>query len=181
LASEVGEGARPSDGFSVRRADLGDALHVLDCLRAAFEPYRDAYTPQAFADTVPTPLKMAERLAETAVFVAVSPAGEILGTVGGRVVDEREGHLRGMAVRPACEGSGVARRLLEVVEDALVAGGCSRITLDTTAPLRRAVRFYERNGYRRSGVVRDFFGMPLFEYVKTIADVDAPRGGAAER
>lgn len=27
--------------------------------------------------------------------------------------------------------------------------------------------FYEKHGYRRSGTIRDFFGMPLFEYVKT--------------
>jgi len=38
---------------------------------------------------------------------------------------------------------------------------------DTTEPLRPAVRFYERNGYRASGRVTDF-GMPLFEYVKRL-------------
>jgi hypothetical protein len=30
------------------------------------------------------------------------------------------------------------------------------------------MRFYEREGYRRSGTVTDFFGMPLFEYVKIL-------------
>ena len=39
---------------------------------------------------------------------------------------------------------------------------------DTTEPLRPAVRFYERNGYRASGRVTDFFGMPIFEYVKRL-------------
>jgi len=28
------------------------------------------------------------------------------------------------------------------------------------------MRFYEKHGYRRSGKVSDFFGMPLVEYVK---------------
>ena len=37
-----------------------------------------------------------------------------------------------------------------------------------SAPLQRAIRFYERNGYRPSGRVADFFGMPLFEYVKPL-------------
>jgi hypothetical protein len=32
----------------------------------------------------------------------------------------------------------------------------------------RAVRFYEKNGHRTSGKVRDFFGMPLFEYTKAL-------------
>jgi len=32
------------------------------------------------------------------------------------------------------------------------------------------MRFYEKNGFRRSGKVTDFYGMPLFEYVKTLAE-----------
>jgi hypothetical protein len=46
--------------------------------------------------------------------------------------------------------------------------GCARLTLDTTEPLKRATRFYERNDFRPSGVVSDFFGMPLFEYIKDL-------------
>jgi len=49
--------------------------------------------------------------------------------------------------------------------------GCARITLDTTEPLRRAMRFYEKHGYRPSGRITDFFGMPLHEYVKAIGTV----------
>jgi len=30
------------------------------------------------------------------------------------------------------------------------------------------MRFYEKHGYRRSGKVSDFFGMPLVEYVKPV-------------
>jgi len=73
-----------------------------------------------------------------------------------------------MAVRPAFHGQGVADRLLEAVEDELRARGCAVATLDTTEPLRRAVRFYERHGYRASGRISDFFGMPVFEYVKRL-------------
>jgi hypothetical protein len=42
------------------------------------------------------------------------------------------------------------------------------VSLDTTEPLRRAMRFYERNGYQRSGKVTDFFGMTLIEYIKEL-------------
>ena len=31
-----------------------------------------------------------------------------------------------------------------------------------------AIRFYERNGYVASGRVGDFFGMPLYEYLKPL-------------
>jgi len=35
--------------FHVRRAGPEDAEGILDCLRTAFEPYRQSYTPSAFA------------------------------------------------------------------------------------------------------------------------------------
>jgi predicted N-acetyltransferase YhbS len=94
--------------FSVRRARPEDAASLLDCLRAAFEPYRALYTPAAFADTVLTPGTLGERLATMAVFVAATASGEVVGTVACQVVGVGEGHLRGMAVRPSWQGRGVA-------------------------------------------------------------------------
>jgi hypothetical protein len=35
-------------------------------------------------------------------------------------------------------------------------------------PLDRARKFYEKNGYTRTGDVGDFFGMALIEYVKQL-------------
>jgi len=107
------------------------------------------------------------------VFVAVGESGEIAGTIACHVVNQDVGHIRGMAVRPAWHGTGVAAQLLRSVE-AELAGRCPRISLDTTAPLQRAVLFYEKNGFRRSGVVRDFFGMQLFEFTKTTGSSAAP-------
>lgn len=57
-------------------------------------------------------------------------------------------------------------RLLAAAEADMLDRGAARITLDTTRPLARAMQLYERRGYRRSGVTRDFFDMPLVEYVK---------------
>ena len=65
-------------------------------------------------------------------------------------------------------GVGVAAQLLAAAESELRSRNCRRITLDTTAPLERAIRFYEKHGYRRSGKVGDFFGMPLYEFVKNL-------------
>ena len=73
-----------------------------------------------------------------------------------------------MAVLPAWQGAGVAALLLDAAERELRAQHCSRVTLDTTEPLQRATRFYEKHGYRASGRVSDFFGMPLYEYAKVL-------------
>ena len=158
--------------ISIRAARAEDADAILHCLAIAFEPVREQYTAAGYADTVLTAETVRERLASMALFVAESD-GRIVGTIGGRVKSPGHGHVRGMAVLPEAQGSGAAGLLLRAVEDELRDRNCSRVTLNTTAPLQRAIRFYEKNGYRRTGRVSDFFGMELYEYEKTLS----PGGG----
>ena len=161
--------------IAIRTADSRDAAGILDCLAVAFEPYRTSYTPEAFADTVLTPDTLARRLKEMVVFIAVDASDRILGTIACSIVDSSEGHVRGMAVLPTWQGTGVARQLLARAESHFVEKKCKRVSLDTTAPLKRAIRFYERFGFRPSGKIQDFFGMPLCEYVKPLSS-HQPRG-----
>lgn|SRR5262249_8998904 len=150
----------------IRPAEVGDALGISQCLAAAFEPYRTAYSPGAFADTVPDGPGIVERLERMHVVVACS-GGKVVGTLGG-FLENGEGHLRGMAVLPEFRGSGLAATLLRTTESWLRDNGCKHVTLGTTVPLQTAIRFYEKNGYRRSGRVEDYFGMALVEYVKEL-------------
>jgi N-acetylglutamate synthase-like GNAT family acetyltransferase len=83
------------------------------------------------------------------VFVAVSERN-VVGTVACAACGE-EGHLRGMAVLPDLQGSGVASALLQAAEAKIRNQDCKRVTLDTTEPLARALRFYARHGFTRSG------------------------------
>lgn len=152
----------------VRRATSNDADAILDCLHAAFEPYRTRYTPDGYRDTTLTPETIGERLTSMSVLVAVAAEGKIVGTIASAVADAGVGHLRGMAVLPVWQGAGVAALLLDAAERELRVKRCSVVTLDTTEPLQRATRFYEKYGYRASGRVSDFHGMPLFEYVKDL-------------
>ncbi len=154
--------------ITIRKATDADAQGILECLRIAFAPYRAAYTADAFRDTGLTPETIQQRLSSMYVVVAVNEAAEVVGTIAGAMVKADEGHLRGMAVLPAYQGSGIAGKLLQAAEAELAAGKCWRITLDTTEPLLRVVRFYEKHGYRASGRTTDFFGMPLHEYVKDL-------------
>lgn len=153
--------------FAVRRATLDDAKEILDCLKQAFAPYRDSYTPEAFVDTVLTPEALRERFAAMIVLVASDDSGQVAGTVAYKV-ENHEGHIRGMAVRPEWHGCGIAGDLLDKVEADLRDLGCRAITLDTTTPLRKAIRFYEKNGFRRTGEKALFFGMDLVGYLKKI-------------
>jgi predicted N-acetyltransferase YhbS len=154
-----------ASGFSIRPATSDDVPGILACLRAAFEPYRAEYTPAAFADTVLDPETLRQRLAAMSIFVAVDDTGRVMGTIGYRLMDDgTRGHIRGMAVLPDRKGSGLAAELMAAVESELRGQHCTRMTLNSVAPLQRAIAFYERRGFRRTGQVRDFFGMPLFEF-----------------
>ena len=155
-------------GICIRKAKDEDASGILACLREAFEEFRSRYTPEGFLDTVLTMETLLERLEKMSVLVAVNLAKQVVGTIACNVVSSEEGHLRGMAVLPSMRGNGVAARLLGQGEAELRLRGCARVTLDTTEPLQRAMRFYEKHGYRRSGKVSDFFGMPLIEYEKSL-------------
>ena len=154
--------------FTIRRAAPSDSAGILACLRAAFAPYQGSYTPSGYEDTILTAETLRGRFEFMSIFIAVSEAGEIVGTIGCNPVGGEDGHLRGMAVLAEWQGTGVGDSLLESAENELRALGCRRVTLDTTAPLRRAIRFYEKHGYRATGNVADFFGMPLYEYAKPL-------------
>lgn len=153
--------------FELRKAVMEDVEAIVDCLGRAFAEYERAYTPGAFADTVPDASAIRRRIKEMCVLVAVS-ANRIVGTIG-YTVNGTEGHLRGMAVFPEWRGRGAASALLRNVENELRAGGCTVVTLDTTEPLERATRFYEKNGFIASGKVSNFFGMRLHQYSKLLS------------
>jgi GNAT superfamily N-acetyltransferase len=157
----------PESSFEIERAGKADAEGIHRCLRAAFDSYRVDYTDGAFADTVPAPDGIAERLASMALFVARA-GGRVVGTIGCHETGGGSGHLRGMAVLPDWQGCGVADALLAAAEDELRHRGCRRVNLHTTAPLARAARFYEAHGFCRTGEVEDFFGMEIAEFAKDL-------------
>jgi len=152
--------------FLLRSAVPADQTGVLHCLAVAFDPYRDDYTPQAFARTVLDPAGYIERLQAMHLLVALSES-TIAGTIAG-ACNGREGRLRGMAVLPEWRGTGLSAQLLSTMEAWLKEQGCHRITLGTTPPLQAAIRFYERAGYSHTGKITDFHGMPLLDYAKEL-------------
>jgi ribosomal protein S18 acetylase RimI-like enzyme len=152
----------------LRHATEQDLDAVRACLSLAFAPYEGAYTAAAFRDTVPAVDGLVERLRTMTVLVAEAEDGMVVGTIAHEAGHSGDGHLRGMAVLPQTLGTGVASQLLQAAEHALARQGCRRVTLDTTRPLQRAIRFYERHGYRQTGRVSDFYGMELIEYAKEL-------------
>jgi ribosomal protein S18 acetylase RimI-like enzyme len=158
-----------SERIAIRRASANEVEAIRACLAEAFAAFRALYTLEAYQDTVPPPAGMRKRMSDMTVYIASTAEGEIVGTISYGMDRAKTAHLRGMAVRPAWQGHGIAEQLLRTAENDLLAAGCVLVSLHTTAPLERAIRFYQKHGFVPSGKIEDFFGMPLYEYVKSLA------------
>ena len=142
-----------------------DAELIASVLRESFIEYRDSYTTEAFAATTPASEEVRGRMKEGPAWVALL-GGSVVGTAAavGRGEDL---YIRGMAVLPAGRGRGIGELLLRQIEDYASPRGCGRLILSTTPFLHRAIRLYERFGFRRSEEgPHDLLGTPLFTMVK---------------
>jgi len=55
MTDEIKFSGEVCKSFAIRNATYEDCSAILECLRSAFAPYRESYTPDAFLDTVLTP------------------------------------------------------------------------------------------------------------------------------
>ena len=159
------EGAQT--GVRIRRAVPEDASAIASVLYESFAEYEASYTPEAFSFTVSTPDQIRDRMREGPVWVALE-GEKIVGTVGA-VARGESLYVRGMAVVPATRGGGTGRLLMGCVEEFAAGQGFKRMSLSTTPFLARAIRLYERFGFRRGPEgPHDLFGTPLFTMVKNL-------------
>lgn len=149
----------------IRTAAPADAASIAAVLHESFVEYKASYTDEAFAATTPAAGQIQSRMTEGPVWVAVLD-GVNVGTVS--VVPEGESlYIRGMAVLPSARGHRVGEALLRQVEDFASAHGHRRLYLSTTPFLSRAIRLYERAGFRRTDEgPHDLRGTPLFTMEK---------------
>jgi len=97
---------------------------------------------------------------------AIGPQGEVLiaylgddavGIGALRQLDPGTGEIKRMYVVPEQRGAGVARRLLDALEQRARARGFGTVRLDTHDSLAEANRLYEGAGYRE---IADYNGNP---------------------
>jgi putative acetyltransferase len=86
-----------------------------------------------------------------AFFVAVDGTERVVGTAGLLRTGPRSGEVRKMFLLPEARGQGAGRALLDAVLQAARARGLERLTLTTRRRYDRAIRLYERAGFRPAG------------------------------
>lgn len=85
--------------------------------------------------------------ADIAVFYVAFDGDRGVATGGLRPIDETHGEVKRMYVDPAYRGSGVATRMLRVLEQDARDRGWDRLVLETGDTMLPAQRFYTREGY----------------------------------
>jgi putative acetyltransferase len=79
---------------------------------------------------------------------------------GGVACEDGFAELKRMYVRPGARGRGVARALLDRLEQDARARGVTRLTLETGDAQLAAIRFYERAGFTRCAAFGAYTSMP---------------------
>lgn len=89
-----------------------------------------------------------------AFYVATDAAGRIVGTAALERTGPASGEVRKMFLLPEARGNGIGRALLDAVLTAARARRLGRLTLHTRHRYDRAIRMYERAGFRLVGPAR---------------------------
>ena len=153
------ERARPAasvPGYRIRRATAADDAAVERELGAYLEHIGARLDPDALDHDV---VRWAEEYdgAAGVLLVVEAPAGDVVGTAGVRRLESEVGELKRMWIRPAHQGRGLGRRLLEACLDEARALGLRRVRLDTQARMEAAQALYRAYGFRE---IPDYNGNP---------------------
>jgi putative acetyltransferase len=139
----------PQPDYTVRLVAPHDVPVVLALVRDVLAEYgfRFGIGAETDADLADLPGSYLDR--GGAFWVLVDGPGTIVGTCGLFPVGEGVFELRKMYLVPAIRRRGLGQRLLdEALGWARRAGG-RQIVLDTAEQMKRAIEFYERNGFLR--------------------------------
>lgn len=93
--------------------------------------------------------------------VARDPDGVAVGCGALRVLDDGTGEVKRMYVSPQARGTGVATGILRGLEDHARQLGVGTLVLSTGTEQPDAMRFYAREGYRRTDGYGPYVGHPM--------------------
>ncbi len=82
--------------------------------------------------------------------------GKVLGFVGG-TIRSRHGHISGIAVDKEYRLKEIGKNLLRTVEREFIADCFDRVTLEVRKSNWGAIRFYEKQGYKRLYIIKGYY------------------------
>jgi GNAT superfamily N-acetyltransferase len=173
-AAEAGRAPRSAvdaDWLALRQlGPADDAVRLSALMRAAFQAaYHQTTTPEnlaRFLDASYTPARQAAELADPDIVTWVlTDLSDWIGYAQLRLASSRPdgvpmsaAELGRIYLLPEWQGSGAARQLLAAVEAEARTRGHADLWLLVYPPATRAVRFYERQGFRIVGTAPFQYG-----------------------
>lgn len=148
---------RPVGGH--RPATLGDAAAIAALVNAAYRPAPDGGGWTHEADLI-----AGDRVTLAQVEAAIVDSAVLLAFERGQLVacvqvqhHETDGHIGMLAVKPACQGTGVGKAMLTYAENyAAREFGARRLVLHVVSARAELIAFYLRRGYRRTNTLLDY-------------------------
>jgi GNAT superfamily N-acetyltransferase len=135
----VGDVPRSGPDLRVVDADDPDALGLLEMYFAELRSRLAFFAAPSLADL--------QADGERGVTLVAYDKGRPVACGSLRLLDRDTAEVKRMYVAPEARGRGVGRRILRALEDQARSRGCSRVVLDTAAPLNEALSMYPREGY----------------------------------
>ena len=129
-------------GVTIREFRMGDYEAVLQL-------WRDADIPSRPAGRDSRESLERELACGAAQFMVAEDEGAVVGAVLG-THDGRKGWVNRLVVAPDHRGGGLARRLVQHVEDAWAARGIEIVACLIETPNTGSMRFFEKLGYVRA-------------------------------
>jgi putative acetyltransferase len=136
--------------MQVRIGGNGDAAAAIGIVHHVLFEHGLPFEPRDLDSEVLAPDRVF-KASGGAFFVAVDDEGRHVGTAGLVLTDPGVGEVRKLFVLPDVRGQGVGKALLDTVLDAARERGLERLRLVTRGRYDRAIRLYERVGFRLVG------------------------------
>ena len=133
-----------ASNFSFRLATTADQPSLIPLINSAF-------SIETFLEGTRTDeARLAFTMQQGEILIAEDPAGQPLACVYTELRGNR-GYLGQLAVDPAHQGSGLARRLVQAAEDRFRSLGCLAVDITVLSLRPELPRIYRRYGYIETG------------------------------
>ena len=133
-------------GISIRKADTADARRLADIAYRAWESGILPLLNEQAGIKEAEQRRLAQAVSETLSRIIVAEVDGIVVAWCSR--SARRAYIPFLFVMPELQGNGIGSTLLRRMESMLELEGAERVQLETPADNVRAVKFYEKQGYR---------------------------------
>lgn len=133
-------------GVVIRKAETADARRLADIAYRAWESGILPLLNERLGMREAEQRRLAQAVSETLGRIIVAEVDGIVVAWCSRAA--RRAYIPYLFVMPELQGHGLGSRLLRRMETMLELEGAERVHLETPADNVRAVRFYEKQGYR---------------------------------